>query len=428
VAWAVADVALHVAGIPNVPLPSWFLDAQLCHALDDAGIDAVLTDVPDRFAAWPAFEDHGIAPGSGLRLLRRPPPPTSPWPEGTVKVTYTSGSTGTPKGIPLTSSALESVAASIVGATASLGIRRHLALLPLPTLLENVAGLHASVLAHAECVLPARTGVGAGELDVPRLLAVLGMHAPQSVILVPELLRALVIARTRGWSAPPGLAFAAVGGAAVAPDLLAEAATLGLPVYEGYGLSECASVVCLNVPGANRPGSVGRPLPHARVEVDATGEVHVRGAVAAGSTEVATGDLGEFDSDGYLHLRGRRRNVFITSLGRNVSPEWIERELLRAPEIAHALAFGESRPRPVALLAPVDPSVSDTALAVAVERANARLPEYAQVCEWARMPRLTPADGTLTPNGRPRRERVAALHAERLARLGAVSVPQQESR
>ena len=123
----------------------------------------------------------------------------------------------------------------------------------------------------------------------------------------------------------------------------------GLPAYEGYGLSECASVVALNAPGAVREGSVGRVLPHATLRIDEAGEIHVRGATMLGylgeegasPEEVATGDLGFINDDGYLYVQGRRKNLLITSLGRNVSPEWVERELLAHTSIGQAVVFGD---------------------------------------------------------------------------------------
>jgi long-subunit acyl-CoA synthetase (AMP-forming) len=420
----VADLALHVGGHVHVPLPPWFTDAQLRHALDDAGLDGILTDDAARLAReWPEFAPQGHAAASGFAVLTRPRrAPLADVPPWTAKITYTSGSTGEPKGVPLSCASLEAVAASVVAATRALEVRRHLAVLPLATLLENVAGLYATLLSGAECVLPADTGVGFGGVDAARLLQTIGTAAPESLILVPELLRVLVAARRQGWPAPASLKFVAVGGAAVSPDLLRDAAALGLPVFEGYGLSECTSVVCLNVPGANRPGSVGRPLPHATVRVDASGEVHVRGAVACGRDEIATGDLGELDPDGFLWLRGRRKNMFITSLGRNVQPEWIERELLHDPAVAQAVAFGEARPQAGALLVPSHARVTDADLARAVAAANARLPDYARVRDWARVPPFTPSDGTLTANGRPRRDRILERHASLLATLGATPI------
>lgn len=340
-------------------------------------------------------------------------------------MTFTSGSTGSPKGVCLSAPSLDAVAASLAEVTRPLGVRRHLSLLPLATLLEDVASLLAAPRAGACSVLPPmrETGVGFGGLDVPALLGCIGRHAPESMILVPELLRVLVAAAVRGWRAPSSLRFIAVGGAAVAAGLLERAAALGLPVYEGYGLSECGSVVTLNAPGGERRGSAGRVLPHARVRIDAGGQVLVGGAGFLGYLgdadesatppgEVATGDLGEIDDDGFLHIRGRAKNLLITSLGRNVSPEWVERELLADAAIGQAVAVGEARPFLAALLVASRPEVTDAQLAAAVGAANARLPEHARLRRWARLPApLSYADGLLTANGRVRRETVLQRHA-----------------
>ena len=68
--------------------------------------------------------------------------------------------------------------------------------------------------------------------------------------------------------------------------------------------------------------------------------------------EWATGDLGEIDADGYVYVRGRLRNIFITSLGRNVAPEWVEREIAQQPGIRHVMVHGEARPYAVAMVSP----------------------------------------------------------------------------
>jgi long-subunit acyl-CoA synthetase (AMP-forming) len=217
---------------------------------------------------------------------------------------------------------------------------------------------------------------------------------------------------------PASLKFIAVGGASVSPALLARAVAAGLPVYEGYGLSECGSVVCLNAPHARRAGSVGRPLPHVKVRLAADGEIRVSGASMLGYLgdapcdpldELATGDLGEVDEDGYFYVRGRLRNIFITSLGRNVAPEWVEREITQRLPRSQVLVFGEARPYPVALVS------SAEADAVAIDRvvdaANAQLPDYARVRRWARVPEpFTHANGELTSNGRLRRPTILSRH------------------
>jgi long-chain acyl-CoA synthetase len=198
-----------------------------------------------------------------------------------------------------------------------------------------------------------------------------------------------------------------------------------LPVFQGYGLSECASVVCLNTPSHNRFGSVGRPLPHARVRINAAGEICVSGVTMTGylgeeaayCEEIATGDLGEIDADGYVYVRGRAKNMFITSMGRNVTPEWVEREITCEAVIAHAMVSGEARPHPVALISTTAP-VSRQVIDQAIERANARLPDYARVGSWAFFPEAPSVNsGLLTSNGRLRRDAIVARYGALLDSL-----------
>jgi long-subunit acyl-CoA synthetase (AMP-forming) len=434
VPFALADLALLESGMVNVPVPGYFTREQVGHLVEDAGLDAVLTDRPDH----PAWRDAGFcragsSPGSGLSLLRREVRDHPPLHPGTIKITYTSGSTGTPKGVCLTAATLLKVAGSLAGATRTAGAGRHLCLLPLPTLLENVAGIYSTLLAGGSCDIPAlaSTGVSYGEPDGGRLLETLDQLQPGSIILVPELLRFLVGGVDSGWRPPASLRFIAVGGATVSTDLLAAADAAGLPVFEGYGLSECGSVVCLNTAAARRAGSVGKPLPHARLRLADDGEIHVRGAIMAGylgepapvGDEIATGDLGAVDNDGYWYVRGRRKNLLITSLGRNVAPEWVEAELAREPAISTAMVVGEGRPHLAALISPAAGESSVTAIAVAVERANSRLPDYAQVRRFAVADRPFANDGLLTPNGRPRRDRILARYAHRVEALYEESRP-----
>ncbi len=431
-AWTITDLALLALGRVNVPLPQHFSAGQLAHALDSAGVDAVLSDHPQRLLELGlGFVPAASSPQTGLALLARrgSEAQAPPLPAGTVKITYTSGSTAEPKGVCLTQAALMAVARSVAAVAQPLGIRRHLCLLPLATLLENVAGLYAALLAGVTCYLPATTpgAMARGALTPATLLAEISGCRPGSLILVPELLRLLVAGAEAGWRPPENGRFFAVGGARVSPALLERAAALGLPVFEGYGLSECASVTCLNTPPANRRGSVGQPLPHTRVRVDDHGEIHVGGTLMAGyvgedpgdlAHEFATGDLGEIDRDGFVHVRGRLKHLFINSYGRNLSPEWIESELAREPAIGQAIACGEAQPQVVALLTPAHPGVTAAAIAAAVERANARLPPYARVVRHCVMvERPSVANGMLTSNGRPRRERILRHYRATIAQL-----------
>jgi long-subunit acyl-CoA synthetase (AMP-forming) len=243
------------------------------------------------------------------------------------------------------------------------------------------------------------------------------------VILLPQTLAALVVALESGAPRLDSLRFAAVGGARVPETLLERAERVGLPVHEGYGLTECASVVALSRPGARRAGSVGQVLPHARVRIDERSEIYVSGAAvcgygpdAAAPEEVATGDLGRLDADGFLYVTGRRKNVFITSFGRNVSPDWVEAELTRAPPIAQAALFGESRPWNVAVVVAA-PMTRAHEIQRAIDSVNRDLPDYARVRDWVRADEpFTTLNGQLTPNGRNRR---AAIWNRYRARIDA---------
>ena len=400
--WVVADLAAERAGVVLVPLPAFFTAAQLEHAVAASGMDSVLGARPAGFEAAGEIE--------GLRWSRRPCK-TPELPRGTSKLTFTSGTTGAPKGVALRSAQQWTVARSIAGVARDLALRRHLCLLPLSVLLENVAGVYAALAAEMQFCVPSLAEVGmrgSSSFDADACLAAIEHWQAESVILLPQMLAALASAVERGAVAPRSLKFAAVGGARVSPALIQRARALGLPAYEGYGLSECASVVALNVPGADRPGSVGRPLPHVRVHIE-EGEIVVDG--------IRTGDLGRVDEDGYLHIDGRRRNVLITSFGRNVSPEWPEAELLAGGAIAQAAVFGEARARLCALVVPA-PDATSEAIEAQVRAANQRLPDYARVGAWLRADEpFTPRNGFATANGRARRDALWRAYAERLDAL-----------
>lgn len=423
--WIALDLAIRLLDRVHVPLPTFFSPAQVAHALADSGADALAAP------AGAMVVSRAHSPLDDTLTLHRLAATPIALPAGTATITYTSGTTGTPKGVCLGVDALLAVATSLAEATAPLAPRRHLCLMPLSTLLENVAGVYAALLADAEIVVPPLAEIGytgAAGLDVPTLLACLHRYRPESAILVPQLLLALVMAGERGALPPDSLKCLAVGGGRVGPALIARADALGLPVYEGYGLSECASVVCFNRPGAVRPGSVGRPLPHARVSVR-DGELFVDGPHCLGylggdaplvDGAIATGDLGHIDADGFVHVTGRRRHVFITAFGRNVSPEWVESELLQHPAFAQAVVHGEARPFNVAIVWPRDPALDDDALRRALDAVNRDLPDYARIGDVVRADApFSVADGLLTANGRPRRDAILARYRDAVdARYG----------
>lgn len=425
-AWVVADRAAAGVGIVHVPLPPFFTPEQIAHALGAAGVDTVLTTAPVA-ALWPAAGGSPLVVAGQALVLVRLPARAASMPAGTAKITFTSGTTGAPKGVCLSATAMESVAAGLVAALEPLDIRRHLCALPFSVLLENIAGLMAPLMRGATCVtLPlAELGLaGSSSFDAARFHQAVVLHRPDSIILLPQMLRIwTAYLMQTGQRAPEGLKLVAVGGAAVGARLLQAAHAVGIPAFEGYGLSEGASVQTLNLPGAAASGSAGRPLPHAQIRIAGDGEIEVTGSLflgylgQPGDTAARqgawwpTGDLGQVDADGFLHISGRKKHVLITAFGRNVSPEWVETALGSEPAVAHAVVFGDGEPALWAVLWPTRADVADAVLQAAVDAANTTLPDYARVHRWVRAQAdFTVASGCATANGRPQRAAVLRLH------------------
>ncbi len=422
------DLATLFEGLTCLTLPPFFTPAHRKHCLEQSQAELVIAE-PELEAELQTagFEKNG-------EFWRRSFNGPHRLPAGTAKLTFTSGTTGTPQGVCLSAESILSVARELYQASQPNDPQHHLAVLPLAILLENI-GCYAALYAGATLSLPSQKVLGtqgASGVDIPRLIGCLTTRAPESLILVPQLLLLLVSAAEQKAFNPQTLRFVAVGGARVSEELLHRAQRIGMPVYEGYGLSECASVVCLNRPEAHRPGSVGKPLPHVEVRLADDGEVLIKGSTFLGYLGEPpcidqwwpSGDLGEFDAEGFLYLKGRKKHQFVTSFGRNVNPDWVEAELTQRRHIAQAFVYGEAMASNHALLWPHRPDCTDDELAAAVAEANEALPHYAQVHRWTRLPQpFTPANGLLTANGRPRRDAIIELYQAQLT----VSAPCEES-
>lgn len=423
--WLMADLATQELGLTLVPLPLFFTAAQWAHVLKESGASAVLAPSGAPLASF-GFGDP-IDCGGALQLYQASAAPDRPAAAGTQKITFTSGTTAAPKGVCLSTSQQWELARALQQGLAPLQLERHLCLLPFAVLLENIAGPYTAMLSGATTICPplAEVGLaGASQFDPHRCLDAIARYQAQSIIVLPQMLQALLAVLAPDDARAASLRFIAVGGAKVPARLLAAARARGLPVYEGYGLSECCSVVALNLPGSERGGSVGKPLPHRPVRIAADGEIevggslaHYLGAPAASGHWLATGDLGHLDQDGYLYIDGRKKDILITGFGRNVSPEWPEAALLGSGRLAQALVVGDGRPWLSALLVPAAPGITLAQLQQAVDLANQDLPDYAQVRRWTVVPPFTPANGQATPNGRPRRAAIQQQHAALIASL-----------
>ncbi|GJM22467.1 MAG: long-chain acyl-CoA synthetase [Planctomycetota bacterium] len=430
---ALLELATQRAGRPWLPLPGFFRDAQLRQLVERCAPGTLLSDDPARLAA---LLPHDSRPSQALLGMQRFESRQARQLPGVSVLTCTSGSTGEPSVVLHRAARLRRVARSLATVTHMTPRDRHLAVLPLAVLLESVGGLQRSLLAGARLIVPPLIEVGvqgSSAFDPAALDRAVRRHAATSVILMPAQLAAWT-----GWLAarkvpgPATLRFVGVGGAPGPASTLEHARELGLPVSEGYGLSEAGSVLCLDSERDGPAGSVGRPLPHVQLRLAADGELHARGALCLGYLDRSspprpdgwwpTGDLAERDAAGRYWIRGRKDLRFATAFGRNVSPEWLERRLLELPGVRQAVVFGDGLPGPVALLGPGARGWSDAerdALPRALARTNRTLPDYARLRAELCLPTaLDATSGLWTATGRPRR---AALWQHFGAQLSALA-------
>lgn len=412
-AWVITDLACQYIASCCVPIPLFFSQAQQKHILDESQCEYLLTYKDFTALSYAPY----ILVDDVLDIVayRLPQTKTLAIPTGTHKVTFTSGSTGTPKGVCLSTESQWKVAQSISETLTEIAEAKvhHLCLLPLSTLLENIAGVYAPLLRGGtiELVSSEQRGFQGSKLTDPQGLIECITHAqPTSIILVPDLLMVLLAACQQGWHPPSSLTFIAVGGAHVSPTLLAQAQHQGLPVYEGYGLSEAVSVSTLNTPNHCVLGSAGKPLGHNKLHIE-DGEIVITGNHFLGylnqpdsffPSKVKTGDLGKLDQD-MLTLSGRKKNIMVNSYGRNVSPEWVGSVFIGSGLFRHFIVYCEAKPFCVALLTPLATHISTDDITRAIAAINRQLPEYARVMDFYMIPLCTTDNRLLTDTGKLKR-------------------------
>lgn len=411
--WIVIDLACHLAGITVVPLPWFFSPAQLDHACRDAGIDALValdketSGITGTGAAIPLYRGASIHP-----LTMHSQQAVSGRYKG-GKVSYTSGTTGNPKGIYLADAFIGRACESIRDAIPAQRLSTHMSVLPYATLLENIAGIYIPLILGKTLYAESSEVIGLTaslSLNPQTLAGTFNRIQPASLILTPQLLEVFCSLSELQMINPASLQFVAVGGAHVTDTLVERARRCGIPAYEGYGLTEFASVALLNTPDHDRLGSAGKPLPGVSVSIADDGEIRLQTRFEQDgesiSHQVNTGDLGYIDDDGFVFVQGRKGNLIVLSTGRNVSPEWVEAELNTSPLIRQSFVFGEGQPALSALIVASD-NIEPQKLQQEIERINQRLPSYARVRQWklAQKP-FSVFEQTLTPNGRLKRKNI----------------------
>ncbi|MDX1439219.1 MAG: long-chain fatty acid--CoA ligase [Rubricoccaceae bacterium] len=253
----------------------------------------------------------------------------------------------------------------------------------------------------------------------------------------------------------------AVGGAALRADLASSFFAFGIPVYQGYGLTETSPIITMNRPGHNRAGSVGQPIAGVEVAIAEDGEILSRGPhIMMGyydapdkTAEVMddegwfhTGDIGEFTDEGYLRITDRKKALFKLSTGKYVIPQPIENSLMEDPLVEQAVVIGSSYNYTTALLFPnmetlrnwaenkeLDTSVTDEELLTnsavmtkfeqLVEEANEGADHWCQVKRFKLIPELmTVENKLLTPTMKVVRRKVGETYGSEIEAMYAASI------
>jgi long-chain acyl-CoA synthetase len=246
------------------------------------------------------------------------------------------------------------------------------------------------------------------------------------------------------------------GGAPLSKDIAEFFDSVGVRITEGYGLTECTTACSVNLPDRNRFGSVGQALPGFEIRIAEDGEIEVRSAtvfqgyykdpeataaVLDADGWLKTGDIGELDADGFLHITDRKKDILVTAGGKNVAPQNIENELKTSKYVSQALVIGDKRPYVAALLT-LDPAeigrwaadqgidadpaglaadgrVHDLLQSV-VDDANSDRSRFEQVKRFAVLPRdFTMEHGEITPTLKLRRRAVQEHFADEIEALYA---------
>lgn len=354
---------------------------------------------PERLADWnPKFvlAEDWLNAADGVAVPQR-----RLTPDMLASIVYTSGTTGKPKGVMLTHDNMLWNAWYASLCLDFSGDEIFLSFLPLSHTLERTAGYYLPLLLGAEVVFARSIALLSQDLQaiqptvlvsVPRIyervyariqdaLTRKGGAAQrlfQSAIEVgwyrfeyengratwhPKLLAWPLLKKlvadgiVEKWGGR--LKVAVSGGAALCPDIARVFVGLGIPVYQGYGLTEASPVISVNRPGANRPASIGKALPGVEVQIDANNELLSRSrcvmrgywnnpaatsAVVDGAGWLHTGDLARMDEQGYLYIVGRIKDIIVLNNGEKASPADMEAAVTLDPLFEQVMVVGEGKP------------------------------------------------------------------------------------
>jgi long-chain acyl-CoA synthetase len=319
-----------------------------------------------RVLTWDGLKHRGWQRGAdGLNeILRREAVLTA---DELATIIYTSGTTGNPKGVMLTHGNLLSNAAATVKVSDLRPGDIELSWLPYShiyarTVDHYATTLSGTVLALAESIETLTTNLA--EVQPTWMTAVPRFYEKvwSSVESMSPAERSAELHRIFG----PRLRQLSSGGAPLPRHVADGFDAAGVPLLEGYGLTESSPVISFNRLDCYRLGSVGQAVPGVEVRIADDGEILTRGPhVMRGYWKnpeatadtirdgwLFTGDIGHVDAGGFLFITGRKKDLIITSLGKNISPSELERLLVSDPLIDQAVVYGDRRPYVTALVVP----------------------------------------------------------------------------
>jgi long-chain acyl-CoA synthetase len=392
--WLVTDIAILSAGAADVPmhapLSAQQVEYQLGHS-ESRGVfvsgqcqaEKVLAALPKlprlewmisfdpvdvagkiRHLAWDALRHLGRRSGAQDEVLRREKALSR---EDLATIIYTSGTTGPPKGVMLSHGNLLANALATRDAAQVRSSEILLSWLPYSHIYARTVDHYLTIGAGATvCLAESLDSLvqNLAEVEPTWMTAVPRFYEKvwSAVEHLPPDVRAERLKRMFGsriWQLTSG-------GAPLPRRVNDGFLAAGLPLLEGYGLTECSPSISFNRQGAHKPGTVGQAIPNLEIKIAADGEILVRGPhvmmgywknpEATRETIVDgwlhTGDVGHLDADGYLTITDRKKDLIITSGGKNVAPVEIESLLTADPCIDQAVVYGDCKPFVSALIVP----------------------------------------------------------------------------
>ncbi len=418
--WGVLDFALAAIGAVNVPVYDTDSAAQAERIINDSGVKLAVTDNRERYDRLDSINDRcpglqrilmmdgnalGALEGLGVSVsdeeLEARIADTHA--DDLATIVYTSGSTGAPKGVELTHRNFLSVVRAGYECLGEVLCDNH------PRLLLFLPLAHCFARFIQYCSIGSDDGVVGYLPDTKSLLPDLRSFKPTYLLGVPRVFEKVYNAASRKagtgfkgrmfaqaaqcareWSRTeqdggkhsasqrarhamfetsvyravrgalgPNIRYVACGGAPLSADLAHFFAGIGLPMIQGYGMTETAAPFTVTRVNDNKIGTVGQPAPGSSVRIADDGEVQVRGAnvfrgyhnlpektaeTFTADGWLKTGDLGSLDEDGRLMITGRKKDIIITAGGKNVSPIPMEEEIAKCPIVEHAVVVGDGRP------------------------------------------------------------------------------------